>query len=56
MLESFHAFIEAVRRDLQAPLPGRAAQYRMAPHPRPGAENGDVPAPDARRSSVLILF
>lgn len=56
MPDSFHAFIAALRRDLLAPLPGRAAQYRMAPQPRPGAENGDDPAPNARRSGVLILF
>jgi len=28
----------------------------MAPMPRPGAEEGDTPAPDARHSGVLILF
>ena len=56
MPNSFQTFITAVRRDLQAPLPGRTAQYRMAPMPRPGAEEGDTPAPDARHSGVLILF
>jgi 8-oxo-dGTP pyrophosphatase MutT (NUDIX family) len=56
MPSSFRTFIAALRRDLLAPLPGRAAQYRMAPQPRPGAEHGDDPAPDARRSGVLILF
>lgn len=52
----FSQFIAALGRDLQAPLPGRNAQFDMAPRPRPGSEAEDIPAPDARRSSVLILF
>ena len=56
MSDSLQTFIAALRRDLQAPLPGRAAQYRMAPTPRPGAEEGEPPAADARHSGVLILF
>jgi 8-oxo-dGTP pyrophosphatase MutT (NUDIX family) len=53
---SFQNFITALQHDLQQPLPGRAAQYNMAPQPRPGAELDDTSHPTARRSSVLILF
>lgn len=53
---SFDSFIAALAHDLQQPLPGRAAQYDMAPRPRPGAEWDDTPNPDARQSSVLLLF
>jgi 8-oxo-dGTP pyrophosphatase MutT (NUDIX family) len=56
MTESFHNFIAALEQDLQQPLPGRAAQYHMAPMPRPGAEMDDSPAPNARQSSVLLLL
>jgi 8-oxo-dGTP pyrophosphatase MutT (NUDIX family) len=56
MTESFHNFIAALEHDLQQPLPGRAAQYHMAPMPRPGAEMDDSPAPNARQSSVLLLL
>jgi 8-oxo-dGTP pyrophosphatase MutT (NUDIX family) len=52
----FDSFIATLHHDLQQPLPGRAAQYHMAPQPRPGAEFDDTPNPDARRSSVLLLF
>src|SRR5881396_2643414 len=48
--------VEDVRRALAAPRPGRAAQARMTPRPRPG----DIPPPpphDARRQAgVLILL
>jgi 8-oxo-dGTP pyrophosphatase MutT (NUDIX family) len=56
MNASFQNFIAALQHDLQQPLPGRTAQYNMAPQPRPGAELDDVPHPNARQSSVLILF
>jgi 8-oxo-dGTP pyrophosphatase MutT (NUDIX family) len=42
--------------DLQQPLPGQEAQFRMAPRPRPGAEFYDRPREDARRGGVLILL
>lgn len=53
---TFANFIHALSHDLQQPLPGRTAQYHMAPRPRPGAEFDDTPTPNARKSSVLILF
>jgi 8-oxo-dGTP pyrophosphatase MutT (NUDIX family) len=56
MATSFQNFISALQHDLQQPLPGRSAQYNLAPKPRPGAEWDDTPNVDARRSSVLILF
>jgi 8-oxo-dGTP pyrophosphatase MutT (NUDIX family) len=56
MTTSFQQFIAALQHDLQQPLPGREAQYHMAPMPRPGAEHNDTPNPNARQSSVLLLF
>jgi 8-oxo-dGTP pyrophosphatase MutT (NUDIX family) len=56
MRNTFDTFIRALEHDLQQPLPGRAAQSNMAPQPRPGAEWDDTPNPDARQSSVLLLF
>lgn len=52
----FDAFIHTLTHDLQQPLPGPRAQFDMAPRPRAGAQPGDRPAADARRSGVLILF
>ena len=56
MSERFEPFLHQLRRDLQGPLPGKAAQYHMAPRPRPGAGFRDRPAVDARRGAVLLLF
>jgi 8-oxo-dGTP pyrophosphatase MutT (NUDIX family) len=56
MATSSQSFISALQHDLQQPLPGRSAQYNMAPKPRPGAEWDDAPNAGARQSSVLILF
>ena len=56
MNDSFQNFVAALQHDLQQPLPGRTAQYQMAPQPRPGAEMDEITNPDARRSSVLLLF
>jgi 8-oxo-dGTP pyrophosphatase MutT (NUDIX family) len=56
MTTTFEQFIAALHHDLQQPLPGRAAQYNMAPMPRPGSERDDTPDPNARQSSVLLLF
>ena len=56
MSKQYERFLQALRRDLANPLPGRMAQYQMAPRPRPGAEIDDKPRPDARQSGVLVLF
>lgn len=56
MNTNFQTFIRALEHDLQQPLPGRAAQYKLAPQPRSGGELNDTPKKDARKSSVLILF
>jgi 8-oxo-dGTP pyrophosphatase MutT (NUDIX family) len=55
MSERYETFLQQLRQDLAAPLPGRVAQYRMAPQPRPGGEYRDEPGPGARRG-VLVLF
>lgn len=55
-MTTFQQFIAALEHDLHQPLPGRTAQYHMAPKPRPGGEWDDLPNPDARQSSVLLLF
>lgn len=56
MTETYEPFLRQLCRDLSAPLPGRAAQHRMAPRPRPGGEFNDAPRPDARRGGVLALL
>jgi 8-oxo-dGTP pyrophosphatase MutT (NUDIX family) len=56
MNNTFRNFIAALQHDLQQPLPGRTAQYHMAPQPRPGAELDETPKPNTRQSSVLLLF
>lgn len=56
MSDLFARFIQQLAHDLQGPLPGREAQYRMAPQPRPGAEPDDQLPIDARRGGVLVLF
>jgi len=56
MSDLFTQFTEQLVVDLQRPLPGRAAQYRMAPQPRPGAEPDDQIPVGARQGGVLILF
>lgn len=56
MNDRFHQFTAGLRRDLAQPLPGPTAQFGMAPIPRPGGEMDSPPRPDARQSSVLILF
>lgn len=54
----FDFFIEHLRHELTKPLPGREAQYAMAPRPRGFSGNGsyDHPQSDARHGGVLILF
>lgn len=49
-------FIEQLERDLRQPLPGVAAQYRMAPRPRAGRLPYDQAPETARHSGVLILL
>jgi 8-oxo-dGTP pyrophosphatase MutT (NUDIX family) len=57
MNQPFATFLRQLQLDLAGPLPGRAAQYRMAPQPRPTGELPyDQPQPDARRGGVLALF
>ena len=55
MTELFEPFLRQIRHDLAGPLPGKAAQYRMAPQLR-SEESYDTPRPDARRGGVLALF
>ena len=52
----FDRFLTLLQHDLQQPLPGQAAQFNMAPRPRTGAEMDETGHPDARQSSVLLLF
>lgn len=56
MSDHFRQFTQHLRHNLQQPLPGPTAQFGMAPIPRPGSEMDSPPRPDARQSSVLILF
>lgn len=50
-------FLTQLRHDLSQELPGRAAQYLMAPQPRAsGSLPYDQPGPNARQSGVLILL
>ncbi len=56
MNEIFGPFLRQLRLDLAGPLPGKEAQYSMAPRPRTGAEFYDTPRADARRGGVLVLF
>jgi 8-oxo-dGTP pyrophosphatase MutT (NUDIX family) len=56
MNDLFAQFIAQMAFDLQAPLPGRVAQYRMAPRPRPDSFPYDQVPEDARRGGVLALF
>ena len=56
MSDHLERFLRQLKRDLSAPLPGRTAQYRMAPRPRPGAEMPNDAGPDARQGGVLLLL
>lgn len=55
MSDPYAPFLERLCADLAGPLPGRAAQYSMAPRPRGGPEQDD-PRPDARAGGVLVLL
>jgi 8-oxo-dGTP pyrophosphatase MutT (NUDIX family) len=48
--------IDQVRGALRRPLPGLAAQMRMSPQPRAGAERGLDPDLECRHAGVLILL
>lgn len=48
--------VEEVRAALQRPLPGRTAQARMAPVPRPGWEHEQRYQDSCRLAGVLILL
>lgn len=45
-----------VRRALQRPLPGFAAQQHMSPQPRPGSERILEPGLNCRHAGVLVLL
>lgn len=55
MADPFAPFVQALRRDLQGPLPGRAAHLRMAPQLRAGSYR-EEPGADVRRGGVLALL
>lgn len=48
--------VEIVRQAMKCPLPGRAAQARMAPRPRPGWEREGPHAANCRLAGVLLLL
>lgn len=57
MNDRFEPFLRQLRNDLAGPLPGRAAQFYMAPQPRPsGSFPYEQPRPDTRRGGVLVLL
>ena len=56
MSASLNRFFECLQLELAGPLPGRPAQWLMAPMPRPGWDPDDRPAEPARQSGVLVLF
>ncbi len=57
MSHAFALFLHRLRAALAEPLPGRTAQYQMAPQPRPSGELPyDQPRADTRRGGVLVLF
>ena len=57
LTDPFEDFVAKLGTELSRPLPGRDAQYLMAPRPRSGAAGRyDQPAENARQGSVLALF
>ena len=56
MSDLFLQLIEQIAQDLQGTLPGRTAQYRMAPQPRSGGGPDDPIPANARQGGVLVLF
>ncbi len=55
MTEPLPELIAWLQERLRAPLPGRAAQARMAPQPRPGWDQNMQP-PSPRHGGVLVLL
>ena len=57
-MSTFFTFIQALQKQLGQELPGRDAQYRMAPMPRSKPLKGsyDKPDPNARQGGVLVLL
>ena len=53
---SFTSFIHKLNRELRQPLPGHAAQERMAPEYRMPHSEWERYYPNARQGGVLILF
>jgi 8-oxo-dGTP pyrophosphatase MutT (NUDIX family) len=49
-------FIEKLRGQLNAGLPGEEAQFRMAPMARPRLREALAAAPEVRQSAVLLYF
>ncbi len=55
--DELQTFIRHLAQELRRPLPGREAQKRMAPRPRPGFDDPDFkPQCEPRRGGVLALF
>ncbi len=49
-------FIEKIKQELQKPLPGEEAQYRMAPSYRPRLSKEEILANHPRLSGVMLLL
>ncbi|MEZ4638392.1 MAG: CoA pyrophosphatase [Caldilineaceae bacterium] len=49
-------WLHSLGAEMRKPLPGRAAQGRMAPRPRPGWEADYTPPSPPRQGGVLVLF
>ncbi len=49
-------FIEKIKQELQRPLPGEEAQYRMAPSYRPRLTKEEILANHPRLSGVMLLL
>lgn len=54
--DDYAALLAALRSELRAPLPGRAAHARMAPRPQVGPPREEEPRADARQGGVLALL
>jgi 8-oxo-dGTP pyrophosphatase MutT (NUDIX family) len=50
------AVVDALRRRLEAPLPGVAAQLRMAPRPRPGWDPTAVPEGLQDAAGLVLVY
>ena len=56
MIAPAHPFPQGLTRDLAGPLPGKRAQFNMAPIPRREAGHSTRPHAGAKVNGVLILF